>query len=209
MGRHCAGRTLEHHVFDHTYRTVQGMPGCPVHVVQQLSADGQSRHVHCAGNAGRLGHTLCVRSIWCRVRLAQALSLSTLSVSTYINAMVPGSIGPFPDLVSCSAHGNYFFTTYQCAQYPDHCLKTLVTHWINPLQQSYLDIVSASGHGGFVHSCFLGAYWNSPPYPNPVLAALPEDKGGTGNQTRMWWHQIRIGGVSMYDAMNACELRVA
>jgi hypothetical protein len=26
--------------------------------------------------------------------------------------------------------------------------------------------------------CFLGAYWNSPPYPNPVLAALSEARCG-------------------------------
>ena len=63
--------------------------------------------------------------------------------------------------VACSAHGNYFFTTYQCAQYPDHCLPTIVEYWINPLQEKYISDVVASGHPGFVHSCFLGAYWNS------------------------------------------------
>ena len=46
-------------------------------------------------------------------------------------------IGQFPDLVSCSAHGNYFFTTYQCAQYQDHCLKTIMKFWEIPLQQQY------------------------------------------------------------------------
>ena len=96
-----------------------------------------------------------------------------------------------------------FFPQYQCGQYPDHCLHTIVQHWDVPLQQAYLDIAAASGHGGFVHSCFLGAYWNSPPYPNPVLAALPVDQGGTGNKTTMWWNQIRIGGVSMRDAVHA------
>ena len=25
-------------------------------------------------------------------------------------------LGSFPDLVSCSAHGNFFFPQYQCAQ---------------------------------------------------------------------------------------------
>ena len=96
-----------------------------------------------------------------------------------------------------------FFPQYQCGQYPDHCLHTIVQHWDVPLQQAYLDIAAASGHGGFVHSCFLGAYWNSPPYPNPVLAALPVSEGGTGNKTTMWWNQIRIGGVSMRDAVHA------
>lgn len=80
-------------------------------------------------------------------------------------------MGPFPDLLSCSAHGNYFFPQYQCAQYNDHCLKTIVKHWDVPLQHEYLNEVIASGHGGFVHSCFLGAYWNSPPYPCVVTAA--------------------------------------
>ena len=96
-----------------------------------------------------------------------------------------------------------FFPQYQCGQYPDHCLHTIVQHWDVPLQQAYLDIAAASGHGGFVHSCFLGAYWNSPPYPNPVLAALPVSEGGTGNKTTMWWNQIRVGGVSMRDAVHA------
>ena len=135
-------------------------------------------------------------------------------------------MGPFPDLVSCSAHGNYFFPQYQCAQYNDHCLKTIVQHWDVPLQQAYLNDVVTSGHGGFVHSCFLGAYWNSPPYPcvyclalhsaplsrltlmlggcrNPVLAALPVSKGGTGNKTTVWWNQIHINGISMRDAVHA------
>ena len=52
----------------------------------------------------------------------------------------------------------------------DHCLKTIIKYWDVPLQHAYLENVVASGHGGFVHSCFLGAYWGSPPYPNPVLA---------------------------------------
>ena len=26
----------------------------------------------------------------------------------------------------CSAHGNFFFIQYQCAQYQDHCLKTIM-----------------------------------------------------------------------------------
>ena len=82
-------------------------------------------------------------------------------------------MGPFPDLVSCSAHGNYFFPQYQCAQYNDHCLKTIVQHWDVPLQHAYLNDVVASGHGGFVHSCFLGAYWNSPPYPCVHILVLP------------------------------------
>lgn len=45
----------------------------------------------------------------------------------------------------------------QCAQYPDHCLKTIVEHWERPLQTKYMLDVVNSGHGGFVHSCFLGA----------------------------------------------------
>eukprot|EP01051_Picozoa_sp_SAG22_P024566 SAG22_NODE_6870_length_801_cov_1.286325_1_plen_63_part_10 len=44
----------------------------------------------------------------------------------------PG-VGQFPDLVSCSAHGNYFFIQYQCAQYQDHCLKTIMKYWEVPL----------------------------------------------------------------------------
>jgi hypothetical protein len=110
-------------------------------------------------------------------------------------------IGPFPDLVDCSAHGNYFFTEYQCAQYPDHCLKTIMKFWEVPLQEKYLHDVVHSGHGGFVHSCFLGAYWNAAPYPNPVLYALSEAQGGTGGRNRTWWHQIKINGVSMHDAV--------
>ena len=52
-----------------------------------------------------------------------------------------------------------------------------------------------------MHSRAFLQYWNSPPYPNPVLAALSEAQGGTGNKTVGWWHQIKINGVSMHDAV--------
>jgi hypothetical protein len=113
----------------------------------------------------------------------------------------PG-IGPFPDLVACSAHGNFFFTTYQCAQYPNHCLKTIVSGWLKPLMQKYLDDLSSVGKPGFAHSCFLGAYWNSPAYPNSVLRALLPPVG-TNNQTVAWWRQIRVDGILMRDAVTA------
>jgi len=45
-----------------------------------------------------------------------------------------------------------------------------------------------------------------------VLAALSEEQGGTGNRTRTWWHQIKINGVSMHDAVmtwwNATEVPI-
>ena len=63
-------------------------------------------------------------------------------------------------------------------------LKTIVKFWEVPLQKAYLRDVIQSGHPGFVHSCFLGAYWNSPPYHNPVLEALPVAQGGTAGRTR-------------------------
>lgn len=51
-----------------------------------------------------------------------------------------------------------------------------------------------------VHPC---VDWNSPPYKNPVLAALPEADGGTAGKTTSWWNQIKINGVSMRDAVHA------
>lgn len=103
----------------------------------------------------------------------------------------PG-VGPFPDLISCSRKGNYFFLQYECAQYPNNCNDKLVSGWEIPLQQKYIADVSASGHPGFVHTCFLGAYFNSPPFPNNVLM-----------KNTTWWNQIAIDGTTMRDAITA------
>merc|ERR1712083_214774 len=104
----------------------------------------------------------------------------------------PGAVPGFPDMVGCSVHGNYFFLQYQCAQYPNNCNTDLVKYWEIPLQEKYLADITASGHSGFVHSCFLGAYFNSPKFANNVL-----------KKNSTWLNQIQIDNTTMYDAIGA------
>lgn len=99
-------------------------------------------------------------------------------------------IGQDPDLIACSEHGNYFDGQYWCAQYPNNCSDVIVRTYEIPLQRQYLKDLSGSGHGGFMHSCFLGAYWNSGKFNNTVL-----------RKDTMWWHQIAVENTTMYEAV--------
>ena len=101
-------------------------------------------------------------------------------------------IGQLPDLIACSQHGNYFDGQYWCAQYPNNCSDVIVRTYEVPLQHQYLAELTGSGHGGFMHSCFLGAYWNSGKFNNTVL-----------KKDTMWWHQIAIDNTTMHDAVAA------
>merc|ERR1712083_168098 len=82
------------------------------------------------------------------------------------------------------------FQWHICFQYTERCHPDQITQVVQPFQQQYIDdtinsgIMSKPGNGGFMHSCHLGAYWNSvDPTKGPV------------------WQAINVGGVSMQQAI--------
>lgn len=89
--------------------------------------------------------------------------------------------------ISCSIGGNYFREQHVCTQYSDLCTPDMVGRYIVPLQQKYLSDVGDKP--GFVHSCYLGSYFNSAPYNNAVLKL-----------DTSWWNQIQVGGKTMRQA---------
>eukprot|EP00662_Eupelagonemidae_sp_cell21_P057121 gene57121-biopygen27681 len=84
-----------------------------------------------------------------------------------------------------------WYTGYRtCNQYPEYCDPNFVKNITTPYQQQYIDdyarsgIQKKAGNGGFFHSCYLGAYFNS-------------EWEGTGI-----WNIIEINGLTMRQAVS-------
>ena len=80
-------------------------------------------------------------------------------------------------------------------QYSARCTGAQVSDVIVPFQQQYIDeigsgLMSRPGNGGFLHSCLLGAYWNT----QYKKADMPAAKA--------IWQILEIGGVSMQQAIS-------
>jgi hypothetical protein len=86
---------------------------------------------------------------------------------------------------------------HKCTQYDDLCTLEYVADFVVPLQKTYLQQVeptaTKAGNGGFVHSCYLGSYFNEN-FGTTSPKELPRAVDGV-------WNQIAIGGVTMQQAI--------
>merc|ERR1712216_202268 len=102
--------------------------------------------------------------------------------------------------LSCSVGGNYFRGLHACVQYIDLCDASVIQNWWAPAQEQYLTDFKASGvlqkpgNGGFLHQCYLGAYFEEfAASTNP--AKVPKPQPGV-------WDQIAVGGKTMHAAIS-------
>ena len=111
--------------------------------------------------------------------------------------LLPGSILQ----IACS---NHHIDMYDCAQYSDLCKPELVRDYLLPAQKIYVGdaapLGAKKGSGGFMHTCFLGAY-----FFNNYKKNFTDNKGQhhvTPPDKLGIWQQIEVGGISMRDAIS-------
>ena len=107
--------------------------------------------------------------------------------------------------VGCSDHN----AMYDCAQYSDLCPKDLIQNFFVPVQKQYVaqttaaGLATRAGSGGFLHGCYIGAYFYGVTAKNYTECYPPPCNG-----TRVVkpptgiWQQIEVGGVSMLAAIS-------
>ena len=85
----------------------------------------------------------------------------------------------------------------ECTQYDDLCTSEYVEKFVVPLQKTYVQQAKTTatrlGNGGFVHSCYLGSYFNEN-FGTNSPKEVPRAENGV-------WNQITIGGVTMQQAI--------